>query len=76
MFVCLCYGVTEKKIKQLQDDGAKTVREIQKRCHAGTSCGSCIGHLNEIVRENESVGKEDPSAAENHCSQDSGSSRP
>jgi assimilatory nitrate reductase catalytic subunit len=41
MIVCLCEGVSEKKVDQAIDSGARTVEAVGRMCGAGTGCGSC-----------------------------------
>ena len=53
MYLCLCYGVTDRKIKELLQDGVCSLQEVQKICNAGTNCGSCICQLKEMLKENE-----------------------
>lgn len=42
MIVCVCNDVRECDIKKMVEQGARTVRDVQSKCLAGTSCGSCI----------------------------------
>ena len=50
MIVCLCAGVSGKKVCELIHNGACTLAEIKRSCGAGTGCGSCIGSLREILK--------------------------
>lgn len=48
MIVCLCAGTNDRKVKQVIDEGARSVDDVGKACGAGTRCGGCrdmIGHL-------------------------------
>ncbi len=49
MYLCLCYGVTDGKIKELIAQGALSLREVQKVCQAGTDCGSCVCEIKELL---------------------------
>lgn len=40
MIVCVCRGATEKQVMNAIDDGASTIRDLQ-RCGIGDQCGSC-----------------------------------
>ena len=52
MYLCLCYGISERKVREIIDEGqAKNVREIQKICRAGQSCGSCLCDLKKMLSE-------------------------
>jgi bacterioferritin-associated ferredoxin len=51
MIVCLCHGVSDRTIKALVADGAGSVREVGRRCRAGTSCGACRASIAELVAD-------------------------
>ena len=55
MYVCLCYGLSEKKIKELIKNGAATLNDLQDRCSAGKSCGSCVCQLKELLTEPQDI---------------------
>ncbi|MBY7822375.1 (2Fe-2S)-binding protein [Vibrio fluvialis] len=52
MYVCLCHGVSDKKIKKLAlEQGITDIRGI-KRCTAlGSQCGKCVKQAKEILSE-------------------------
>ncbi|ADT88255.1 (2Fe-2S)-binding protein [Vibrio sp. Vb2880] len=52
MYVCLCHGVSDKKIKKLAlEQGITDIRGI-KRCTAlGSQCGKCVKQAKEILNE-------------------------
>ena len=49
MYVCLCHSVSDKTVKALMKKGNRSVKDIQKRCLAGTDCGACLDGLREMV---------------------------
>ncbi|MGW6458427.1 (2Fe-2S)-binding protein [Streptomyces sp. NPDC055078] len=49
MYVCSCFGVTEKQVKEHADAGAGTPRQIASACKAGTDCGSCVRRIQSIL---------------------------
>ncbi len=51
MFVCLCHGVSDKKIKALIESGTKSIKELQDQCKAGANCGACLFQVKEIFDE-------------------------
>ena len=57
MYICLCYGVTDGQVKSLVEDGACSVKDVQKRCLAGTDCGSCLDQLRQTVEKESSLVK-------------------
>ena len=51
MIVCLCNAISEAKIREVIRTGATSVREVQKRCGAGTDCGSCVMVIEQMVHQ-------------------------
>jgi bacterioferritin-associated ferredoxin len=51
MIVCVCAGVSERKLRAVIVDGAVTMREIERRCGAGAGCGACRGAVKACLRE-------------------------
>jgi bacterioferritin-associated ferredoxin len=41
MIVCHCHAVSDRKIRELVRDGARTHREVALACGAGRTCGGC-----------------------------------
>jgi bacterioferritin-associated ferredoxin len=51
VIVCLCHGVDEAEIEELIADGADSLPSVGKACGAGTDCGSCRGHIQDMIEE-------------------------
>lgn len=50
MYVCLCHGVTDTKIKQaVRDNGVGSVRELRNALNVGSQCGRCIQMAQQII---------------------------
>lgn len=49
--VCLCNGVSERKVARAIAQGATTIEEIGHRCRAGTTCHGCHGTLQDLLDE-------------------------
>ena len=49
MYVCLCRGVSERKVRAAINHGAATIEEIGDRCGAGTRCGGCWPLLEDML---------------------------
>ena len=49
MLVCLCKGVSDRRIHDEMRRGAKTLRQIQQGCSAGTDCGSCVRQIRQML---------------------------
>ena len=45
MYVCICRAVTEAAVRGCIADGARTIKDVVKRCDAGTGCGTCVGKI-------------------------------
>ncbi|GLT16225.1 bacterioferritin-associated ferredoxin [Vibrio zhanjiangensis] len=56
MYVCLCHGVSDKKIKQLiLEEGITDIKQIKKCTALGSQCGKCVKMAKEILNENEII---------------------
>jgi len=51
MIVCVCANVSQRQLRAVVADGATTLREVQRRCDAGTGCGACRNAIRECIRE-------------------------
>ncbi|WP_093274062.1 (2Fe-2S)-binding protein [Vibrio xiamenensis] len=52
MYVCLCHGVSDKKIKKLiLNEGITDIRGIKKCTALGSQCGKCVRQTKEIINE-------------------------
>ena len=58
MYVCSCFGVTEKQVKGHAAAGACTPRQIASACKAGTDCGSCVRRIQAILGRGNSPRRE------------------
>ncbi len=50
MYVCLCKGVTDHKIRELVTDGARSWADIRQQTGCGTQCGKCACEAKAITR--------------------------
>ena len=50
MYVCLCHGLTDQDISENLKNGCHTLKQLQKSCKAGTSCGACIMEISQILK--------------------------
>ncbi len=51
MYVCLCRGVTDRKIRAAIGAGARTLADVGERTQAGVECGTCHAGILELLRE-------------------------
>ena len=49
--VCLCNGVSERKVVKAIAHGADSIEEIGRACRAGTTCHGCHDTLEELLDE-------------------------
>ena len=49
VIVCLCKAKTDRDVLQAIDDGAASLRDLQ-RCGIGTDCGACHNMLQVMLR--------------------------
>ncbi|MFE9257857.1 bacterioferritin-associated ferredoxin [Streptomyces sp. NPDC006879] len=49
MYVCSCFGITEKQVKEHAEAGACTPRHIASATKAGTDCGSCVRRIQGLL---------------------------
>ncbi|MGI6408026.1 MAG: (2Fe-2S)-binding protein [Gammaproteobacteria bacterium] len=50
MYVCLCKGVTDHKIRELVTDGARSWADIRQQTGCGTQCGKCACEAKSVTR--------------------------
>ena len=58
--ICLCEGVSERKVARAIDHGATTVDAVGEACRAGTGCGTCVKAIDDMIVARVSV---EPAAA-------------
>lgn len=52
MFVCLCHGISDKKIVKLaQQQGIFDIRGLRQITPLGSQCGKCIRQARQILEE-------------------------
>ncbi len=54
--VCLCHGVSERKVHRAIDRGACTIDEVGMLCGAGTCCYGCHPTIEELIAERAPIG--------------------
>lgn len=51
MYVCICKGVSDRRIRQVVEEGARSWREVQVETGCGTQCGKCACVGKSLTRE-------------------------
>ena len=50
MLVCHCNGVSDRKIRRVVREGARSLSQVAAACGAGSCCGGCHCEIEKIVR--------------------------
>ncbi|RMG97924.1 MAG: (2Fe-2S)-binding protein [Deltaproteobacteria bacterium] len=50
MIVCLCKGVSDRRLLEEARRGHRTLAQVRRACGACTGCGACAGQVKEILR--------------------------
>jgi len=53
MIVCVCHNVSERKVRNCVDRGARCVRDLRDASGLGGTCGKCVSHARDLLREAE-----------------------
>ena len=51
MMVCLCNGVSERKIRKAIDHGASSIDDVTAACRAGGRCGGCRPTIDALLSD-------------------------
>ena len=51
MMVCLCEGVSERKVRKAIEHGASTVEAVTASCRAGGCCMGCHPTIESLIAE-------------------------
>jgi bacterioferritin-associated ferredoxin len=61
MVVCLCQGVSEKRVRSAIVAGAESRKAVTKACGAGAGCGGCHEAIRDLIREHQARRADDAS---------------
>lgn len=64
MVICLCKGVSDRKIRQLIAGGAKNLRDIMASCQAGSDCGACVCAVKDMLQAQQRSSAATPQASD------------
>lgn len=51
MYICLCKGVTDHKIRQVVAEGARSWREVREVTGCSTQCGKCACSAKTVTQQ-------------------------
>lgn len=50
MYVCLCLGFTDRKVREAIADGCRTASAVYRRCGGGAPrCGRCAPYVRDML---------------------------
>lgn len=58
MYICVCNAVTEQDIRDEMDNGAKSLKKIQKNLCVGANCGRCLDNAKQCIQEHKEMNME------------------
>lgn len=50
MYVCICNEVTDRQVKEAVDQGARTIRDLNKELCVGNCCGKCASFAKKLIQ--------------------------
>jgi bacterioferritin-associated ferredoxin len=53
MYVCVCHGISEKRLDQAIRDGARSFEQLQSCTGVATCCGACEPCARQMLDERE-----------------------
>jgi bacterioferritin-associated ferredoxin len=51
LYICLCNGLTDRKLRQAVANGCATPAEAYAACGCRAQCGQCVRAVLEMLRE-------------------------
>lgn len=51
MYVCVCFGVTDRQIREIAQAGCTSTAELTMRTGAGANCGSCLDMAADLLAD-------------------------
>lgn len=51
MYVCICHGISEKRLSQAIQEGARSFEQLQARTGVATYCGACETCARQVLEE-------------------------
>jgi len=51
MYICLCNGFTDGKVRMVARDGECSVAEVYRALGCKPQCGKCVPYVRDLIRE-------------------------
>lgn len=55
MYICICNNVTEHQIRQAIEEGARSVRDLNRSLCVGSECGKCTCSARQIIKQEQAA---------------------
>lgn len=55
MYVCICNNVTERQVQQAINEGARSLRDLNRSLCVGSECGKCTCTARQIIQREQSA---------------------
>jgi len=53
MYICICKDVTDRQIRDAIDQGARTMRDLNRQLNVASQCGKCACAAKQIMRSHQ-----------------------
>lgn len=63
MYVCVCHGISDKRLTQAIQEGARSFEQLQARTGVATCCGACEPCARQVLDERLDSASPSPQAA-------------
>jgi len=63
MYVCVCHGISDKRLSQAVQDGAHSFEQLQAHTGVATCCGACEDCARKVLHETLDSQSRSPQAA-------------
>ena len=63
MYVCICHGISEKRLTQAVQEGARSFEQLQATTGVATCCGCCETCARQVLHETLDSQSRTPQAA-------------
>jgi bacterioferritin-associated ferredoxin len=62
MYVCICNGLTDRKVREAAAAGQRTVKAVLRHHGVTPQCGKCLCYIRDTLAEHERAGERAPAA--------------
>ena len=63
MYVCVCHGISEKRLSEAVEQGARSFEQLQSCTGVATCCGACEPCARQVLHEKLDSSSRSPQAA-------------